>query len=103
MTNIQEFEQLASTDQLDSAAQSLYTCIENIRDIGLGIRHADDGEHQEKLETIANELGYEGEFIINQNAISRGILFVPKYLNESLLDYPDGRPEGPFPRLRSDT
>ena len=52
---------------------------------------------------IAKELGYEGEFIINQNAISKGIQFFPKYLNESLVDYPDGRAEGPFPRRRADT
>jgi hypothetical protein len=103
LTNIQEFERLASTDQLDESAQSLYACIENIRDIAMGIRRADDAEHQEDLNTIANELGYEGEFIINQNAISRGINFFPKYLNESLMDYPDARPDGPFPRLRSDT
>lgn len=103
MTNIQEFERLASTDQLDESAAALYAAVENIRDIAMGIRRADDSEHQEDLNTIANELGYEGEFIINQNAISRGIHFFPKYLNESLVDYPDGRSEGPFPRLRADT
>ena len=103
LTNIQEFERLASTDQLDESAKSLYACIEDIRDIAMGIRRADDAEHQEDLNTIANELGYEGEFIINQNAISRGINFFPKYLNESLVDYPDARPDGPYPRLRSDT
>jgi hypothetical protein len=102
LTNIQEFERLASTDQLDDSAKALYTCIENIRDLSMGIRRADDAEHQETLEKIANELGYEGEFIINQTAISKGIQFFPKYLNESLMDYPDARSDGPFPRLRSD-
>ncbi len=103
MTNLQEFERLASTTQLDESAASLYACIEDIRDIGMGIRRADDSEHQEALDQIAKELGYEGEFIINQNAISKGIQFFPKYLNESLVDYPDGRAEGPFPRRRADT
>jgi hypothetical protein len=103
LTNIHEFERLASTDQLDESAAALYAAVENIRDIAMGIRRADDAEHQEDLNTIANELGYEGEFIINQNAISRGIHFFPKYLNESLMDYPDARPDGPFPRLRSDS
>jgi hypothetical protein len=103
LSNIQEFERLASTDQLDDSAKSLYACVENIRDIAMGIRRADDAEHQEDLNTIANELGYEGEFIINQNAIARGLTFFPKYLNESLMDYPDARPDGPYPRLRSDT
>jgi hypothetical protein len=87
---------------LDEAAKSLYACIENIRDIGLGVRRADDAEHQEKLSTIASELGYEGEFIINQAAIAQGLQFFPKYLNESIVDYPDVRADAPFPRLRSD-
>ncbi len=103
LSNIQEFEQLASTDRLDEAAKALYTAVESVRDLGLGVRRADDSEHQEKLEEIARELAYEGEFIINQAAISRGLQFFPKYLNDSLMDYPDGRSEGPFPRRRSDT
>lgn len=103
LSNIQEFEQLASTDRLDEAAKALYAAEENVRDLGLGIRRADDAEHQEKLEAISREFAYEGEFIINQTAISRGIHFFPRYLNDSLVDYPDGRSQGPFPRLRSDT
>lgn len=103
LSNIQEFEQLASTPRLDEAAKALYAAEENVRDLGLGIRRADDAEHQEKLEEIARELAYEGEFIINQAAISQGLQFFPKYLNDSLVDYPDGRQNGPYPRLRSDS
>jgi hypothetical protein len=103
LSNIQEFEQLASSDRLDEAAKALYAAEESVRDLGLGIRRADDAEHQEKLDGIARELAYEGEFIINQNAISKGIQFFPKYLNDSLMDYPDGRSEGPFTRRRSDS
>jgi len=103
LANIQEFEQLASTSRLDESATALYACIENVRDLGISIRRADDSEHQEALDQIAKELGYEGEFIINQNAIAKGVQFFPKYLNESLVDYPDGRSQGPFPRLRADT
>jgi len=103
LNNIQEFEQLASSDRLDEAAKALYAAEESVRDLGLGIRRADDAEHQEKLDGIARELAYEGEFIINQNAISKGIQFFPKYLNDSLMDYPDGRSEGPFTRRRSDS
>ena len=103
MSNVQEFEQLASTDRLEEAAKALYAAVGNVGDIGLGIRHADDTQHQEKLDKISRELAYEGEFIINQAAISRGLQFFPKYLNDSLVDYPDGRSEGPFPRRRSDT
>ena len=103
MTNLQEFERLVSTDQLDESAKALYGAVENVRDLALGIRRADDTEHQEALDTIAKELGYEGEFMINTHANAKGIQFFPKYLNESLADYPDVRPEGPFPRLRADS
>jgi hypothetical protein len=102
LTNLQEFEQLVSTDRLDESAKALYAAVENVRDLALGIRRADDAEHQENLDTIAKELGYEGEFIINQYANAKGIQFFPKYLNDSLVDYPDVRPDGPYPRLRSD-
>lgn len=103
MTNLHEFERLVSTDQLDESAKALYGAIDNVRDLGLGVRRADDAEYQETLDKIANELGYEGEFIINEYANAKGIQFFPKYLNESLVDYPDVRPDGPHPRLRSDT
>lgn len=92
--NIHEFEQLVSTSDLERAARALYGAIEDVRDLGLGLRRADDEEHSEILNKIADELGYEGEFIINQNALTRGIHFFPKYLNESIMDYPEdvGRP-----------
>lgn len=96
--NIHTFERLVSTSDLDGAANALYGALENIRDIGLGLRRADDAQHAEELNRIADELGYEGEFIINQNALSRGVYFFPKYLNESIMDYPenaDTRDPGP--------
>jgi hypothetical protein len=93
---------LASTDQVEEASNSLYGAIENVRNISLCVRKSDDTEHQEKLGEIANNLGYEGEYIINQNSISKGLYFFPKYLNESIVDYPDERSERPVPRLRSD-
>ena len=102
LTNLHEFELLVSTDRLDESAKALYAAIENVRDLSLGIRRADDAEYQEDLDTIAKELGYEGEFIINEYANAKGIEFFPKYLNDSLVDYPDVRPDGPFSRLRSD-
>ena len=87
--NIHTFERLVSTSDLDGAAAALYRAIEDVRDLGLGLRRADDEQHREALNTIADELGYEGEFIINQNALSRGVYFFPKYLNDSLMDYPE--------------
>jgi len=102
LTNLHEFELLVSTDRLDESAAALYAAIENIRDLALGIRRADDADLQEDLDATAKELGYEGEFLINEYANAKGIQFFPKYLNDSLVDYPDVRPDGPYPRLRSD-
>jgi hypothetical protein len=76
----------------------LYGAIENIRDLGLGLRRADDEQIRDDLGDIARQLGYEGEVILNQNALSQGVYFFPKYLNESLLEYPeyvDTRDPGP--------
>jgi hypothetical protein len=84
---------LVSTSELEEAAGALYAAVENVRDIGLGLRRADDEQHAQDINRIADELGYEGEFIINQNALSRGIYFFPKYLNESIMDYPENVPE----------
>lgn len=97
-SNIHEFERSVSTPELDKAALALYAAVENVRDLGLGLRHADDEHYREDINKIADELGYEGEFIINQNALSQGIYFFPRYLNDSLMDYPeDVRPpdQGP--------
>lgn len=91
------FEQLAST-RLDDAAESLYAATENIRDLGLGLRRADDADIQERLTDIAGKLGYEGELILNQNALNKGLYFFPRYLNESLMEFPeyaDTRDPGP--------
>jgi hypothetical protein len=82
------FRNKLDTD-LDLSAKALYTAIENVRDIGLGVRHADDTVYQEKLNEIAGELGYEGEHVINEIALSKGIYFFPKYLNETIQEYPE--------------
>jgi hypothetical protein len=97
LENLHEFERLAST-RLDDAAGALYAALENIRDLGLGLRRADDTDIQEKLTQITRQLGYEGEYILNQNAVHQGLYFFPKYLNESLAEYPeyvDTRDPGP--------
>ena len=98
LDNLHTFVQLASTQRVDEAAESLYMATENVKDLGLGLRRADDSEIQEKLGEIAFQLGYEGETILNQNAISQGLYFFPRYLNESLMEYPeyvDTRDPGP--------
>jgi hypothetical protein len=83
---------------LDDASEALYASTENIKDLGLGLRRADDAEIQEKIAEIAFQLGYEGEVILNQNATNQGLHFFPRYLNETLIEYAeyaDTRDPGP--------
>ena len=97
LDNLNLFVQLAST-RVDDASEALYAATENIKDLGLGLRRADDSEIQEKLAEMAFQLGYEGEVILNQNATEQGLYFFPRYLNESLMEYPeyaDTRDPGP--------
>ena len=97
LDNLHTFEQLAST-RLDDSTEALYAATENIKDLGLGLRRADDADIQEKLAEIAFQLGYEGELVLNQNATDQGLYFFPRYLNESLMEYPeyaDTRDPGP--------
>lgn len=96
MDNLHTFEQLASI-QIDDAALALYTAIEAIRDLGLGLRRADDSNIQDELAGIAMQLGLEGETILNQNAVSQGIYFFPKYLNDTMLDFPEYVAKDPGP------
>jgi len=96
LVNIHAFEQLASS-QIDDAATALYTAIEAIRDLGLGLRRADDSNIPEELAEISLQLGIEGETILNQNAVSQGIYFFPKYLNDTMLDFPEYVAENPGP------
>ena len=49
LENLNLFEQSVSASRLEESTNDLYRTIENIRDIGLSVRRADDGEHQEKL------------------------------------------------------
>ena len=96
LDNLRAFEQLASI-QIDDAATALYTAIEAIRDLGLGLRRADDANIQEELAGISMQLGIEGETILNQNAIAQGVYFFPKYLNDTMLDFPEYVAQDPGP------
>jgi len=80
------FEQSVST-RLDTATEALYAAVESIRDLALGNRRSDDGQYQDELNLIATNLGLEGEFILNQNSISQGLYFNPRYLNNTFEDY----------------
>jgi hypothetical protein len=67
---------------LDQRAAGLYSAIEDVRNIGLSIRRADDHEHQERLEDIAFQMGVEGETTLFALAQKQGVYFFPKYLND---------------------
>lgn len=96
LDNLHTFEQLASS-QIDDAAGGLYAAIEAIRDLGLGLRRADDAHIQEELAGISFQLAIEGETILNQNAVSQGVYFFPKYLNDTMLDFPEHVTKDPGP------
>ena len=81
---------------LDLSAKALYTAVENVRDIGLGVRHADDTEYQDRLNGIAGELALEGESILMKTASDKGLYFFPKFLNETLKDYPENSAQSAF-------
>ena len=103
LLNIKTFENLLGTANIDKAADALYGSIENIRNLGLFVERADDSNYAEELQAIAGELGYEGEYMLNQNAMARGLYFFPKYLNETIKDYADDAPPtDKFPRRRGD-
>lgn len=80
----------------------LYGAIEHLRNLGLM-----NTNYTEAINEISDRLGYEGETIANQLAISKGIQFRPKYLNDtiplqSVDDYRTGAPVGRgFPDPRS--
>ena len=96
LDNLHTFEQLASSG-IDDAAPALYAAIESIRDLGLGLRRADDAHIQEELAGISFQLAIEGETILNQNAVSQGVYFFPKYLNDTMLDFPEHVTKDPGP------
>ena len=102
LNNMNLFQSKIDSD-IDLSSKALYTAVENVRDIGLGIRHADDTVYQESLNDIAGELGYEGELVLNEVARSKGLYFFPKYLNETIQDYPEDGAQSAFvpSRVRS--
>jgi hypothetical protein len=82
--------------------------IEDIRNLSLFIRRADDHEHQEKLESIAVQVGVEGETTLFALAKKQGVYFFPKYLNdlppehtESDVNLTGAAIDGHFPDPRS--
>jgi prefoldin subunit 5 len=56
-SHLAEFENQQAS--LEQRAGALYQAIEDVRNLALFIRRADDHEHQEKLESIAVQMGVE--------------------------------------------
>jgi hypothetical protein len=75
-----EFENQKAS--LEKRASGLYNAIEDVRNLALFIRRADDHEHQETLESIAVQMGVEGETTLFELARKSGLYFFPKYLND---------------------
>ena len=67
----------------DTTGQSLYRAIEHIRNIGLMNTNFTD-----EINAIADRLGYEGEVFLNQQAVMKGTIFRPKFLNDVIPDQP---------------
>jgi hypothetical protein len=77
---LSEFENQKAS--LEKRANGLYQAIEDVRNLSLFIRRADDHEHQENLESIAAQMGVEGETTLFEIAQKNGLYFFPKYLND---------------------
>ena len=79
-SHLSEFENQKAN--LEQRAGGLYRAIEDVRNLALFIQRADDHEHQEKLESIAVQMGVEGETTLFELARNSGMYFFPKYLND---------------------
>jgi len=76
---------LTSLREFDASGQApaLYRAVEHARNIGLMNTNFTD-----EVNEIADRLGYEGEVLLNQRAVTNGTVFRPKYLNEVIPDQP---------------
>ena len=74
---------------IEQRARGLYASIEDVRNLGLAVRRADDHETQDHLDAIANDIGIEGESALFQQAQKQGVYFFPKYLNNLIVDEPE--------------
>jgi hypothetical protein len=79
--NIRAFE---GQQDVGLAARQLDAALGNIRNLALAIQRSDDGDIQQRLEDIAEQLAIEGERIIFDMATKQRVYFFPKYLNETI-------------------
>jgi hypothetical protein len=78
--NVRAFE---LEEDVAVAARQLYAAMENVRNLGLGVRRPDDVETREKIDGIADRLAMDGEYILYTNAKKKGFYFFPRYLNNT--------------------
>jgi hypothetical protein len=64
-------------------AEDLYKSLEHVRNLSLARPNL-----SEEINAIADLIGYEGEVILNQIAVTKGTVFRPKFLNEVIPDQP---------------
>jgi len=76
LTNLQEFDR-------NLTGPALYTAVEHARNLGLMNTNFTD-----EINALADRLGYEGEVLLNQRAVTNGTAFRPKFLNEVIPDQP---------------
>jgi len=69
------------------ASEHLYRAIDAVKDLALYIERADDGEIQGQMLEITNRMGLEGETLIQQTVLEKGLRFNPRYLNDTILYY----------------
>jgi len=69
------------------AADHLYRAIDAVKDLALHIERADDGDIQANMLEITNRMGLEGETLIQQTVLEKGLRFNPRYLNDTILYY----------------
>jgi len=75
-TSLKEFDERLTPEPL-------YRAIEHARNMGLM-----NTNFTEEVNDLADRLGYEGEVLLNQRAVTNGTVFRPKYLNEVIPDQP---------------
>jgi hypothetical protein len=75
-TSLREFDK-------DLEPGPLYRAVDHARNLGLMNTNFTD-----EVNELADRLGYEGEVLLNQRAITSGTVFRSRYLNEVIPDQP---------------
>lgn len=77
------------------ALEHLYLAIDTVKDMSLYLERSDQSEIQERMLDITNRMGLEGETLIQQKVLEKGLRFNPRYLNDTILYYSQNGNEDP--------